>query len=97
MATYATHGITDFVVCAGYKASVIKDWFASYSTRYADITFDLATGEQIIHKRSTLPWKVTVVDTGPETMTGGRLKRVRSVAGPRAGSLALCGFSALHS
>lgn len=77
MSSYAAHGITDFIVCGGYKATVIKDWFASYATRYADITFDLSTGEQIVHRRSTLPWKVTVVDTGSDTMTGGRLKRVR--------------------
>jgi len=77
MSIYAAHGISDFVVCAGYKGEVIKEWFAGYSTRYSDITFDLSTGEQIVHRRRELPWRVTVVDTGEETMTGGRLRRVR--------------------
>lgn len=76
MSIYAAHGVNDFVVCAGYKGEVIKDWFASYATRYADVTFDLSTGEQVVHRRESLPWRVTVVDTGERTMTGGRLKRV---------------------
>lgn len=76
MSIYSAHGINDFVVCAGYKGEVIKEWFAGYFTRTADVTFDLSTGEQIIHRRQPLPWRVTVVDTGESTMTGGRLRRV---------------------
>lgn len=77
MNIYAAHGVNEFVVCAGYKGEVIRQWFADYSTRFADITFDLSTGEQIVHRRESLPWRVTVVDTGESTMTGGRLRRVR--------------------
>lgn len=77
MNIYAAHGINEFIVCAGYKGEVIRSWFAEYSTRYADITFDLSTGEQIVHRRETLPWRVSVIDTGENTMTGGRLRRVR--------------------
>lgn len=77
MNIYAAHGINEFVVCAGYKGEVIRQWFSEYSTRFADITFDLSTGEQIVHRREALPWRVTVVDTGESTMTGGRLRRVR--------------------
>lgn len=77
MNIYAAHGVTEFVVCAGYKGEVIRQWFSEYSTRFADITFDLSTGEQIVHRRESLPWRVTVVDTGESTMTGGRLRRVR--------------------
>ncbi len=77
MNIYAAHGVNEFIVCAGYKGEVIRQWFAEYSTRFADITFDLSTGEQIVHRRESLPWRVTVVDTGESTMTGGRLRRVR--------------------
>lgn len=81
MNEYAAHGVDEFIVCAGYKGTVIKDWFASFAMRYSDTTFDLETGEQTVHRRATLPWKVTVVDTGSATMTGGRLKRVRDYIG----------------
>lgn len=74
--TYSAHGINDFIVCCGYKGSVIKDWFASYATRTSDVTFDFATGEVEIHSQKTEPWRVTLVDTGDATMTGGRLRRV---------------------
>lgn len=77
MNIYASHGVTEFVVCAGYKGEVISQWFSEFSTRFADITFDLSTGEQIVHRREAPPWKVTVVDTGQNTMTGGRLRRVQ--------------------
>lgn len=77
MNIYAAHGINEFIVCAGYKGEVISQWFSEYSTRYADITFDLSTGKQTVHRREALPWRVTVVDTGESTMTGGRLRRVR--------------------
>lgn len=74
--TYSAHGINDFVVCCGYKGSVIKDWFASYSMRMSDVTFDFNTDEVRIHTAKTEPWRVTLVDTGDVTMTGGRLRRV---------------------
>lgn len=75
--TYSAHGIDDFIICCGYKGSVIKDWFASYSMRMADVTFDFSTDEVHVHAAKTEPWRVTLVDTGDETMTGGRLRRVR--------------------
>lgn len=81
MKEYASHGIKEFVVCCGYKGTVIKDWFASYAMRYSDMTFDLATGESVVHQRDTEDWKVTLVDTGLNTMTGGRLRRVRDYIG----------------
>lgn len=81
MHEYAAHGIEEFIVCAGYKGTVIKDWFANFAVRYADVTFDLATGERTVHKRAELPWKVTVVHTGGKSMTGGRLLRVRDYIG----------------
>lgn len=76
MKIYARHGITEFVVCAGYKGYVIKEYFANYALHMADVTFDLERGDLSWHDRRAEPWKVTVVDTGVETMTGGRLKRV---------------------
>jgi glucose-1-phosphate cytidylyltransferase len=76
MKIYAAHGITDFVVCLGYKGYVIKEYFANYWLHTCDVTFDLADNAVEVHETSTEPWKVTLVDTGDETMTGGRLKRV---------------------
>ncbi|WP_232547771.1 glucose-1-phosphate cytidylyltransferase [Propioniciclava soli] len=81
MSTYASHGIEDFIVCAGYRREVITDWFSNYQMRCSDVTFDLQTGERTVHRTHALPWRVTVVDTGPATMTGGRLKRVRDHIG----------------
>lgn len=81
MKTYATHGIEDFVVCCGYKGSVIKDWFVSYRRRMSDLTIDLDKDEVTVHTPHTEPWRVTLVDTGAETMTGGRLARVRDHIG----------------
>ena len=74
---YAHHGITDFVVCCGYKGHLIKQYFADYFLHNADVTFRLAADEICIHRSAAEPWTVTLVDTGPETMTGGRLRRVR--------------------
>jgi glucose-1-phosphate cytidylyltransferase len=76
MKIYASHGIADFVVCLGYKGYVIKEWFANYALHTSDVTFDLGSGEMEVHHSTTEPWRVTLVDTGEETMTGGRLKRV---------------------
>ncbi len=76
MKTYASHGIHDFVVCCGYKGYVIKEYFANYFLHMSDVTFDLADNSLQVHQRKAEPWKVTLVDTGDDTMTGGRLKRV---------------------
>lgn len=73
---YASHGITDFVICCGYKGYVIKEYFANYFLHMSDITFDMKANEMIVHHKRAEPWKVTLVDTGDESMTGGRLKRV---------------------
>jgi glucose-1-phosphate cytidylyltransferase len=75
--TYAAHGIRDFVVCCGYKGHVIKDYFVNYALRTSDLTVDLATNEVQVHAAKAEDWRVTLVDTGDATMTGGRLRRVR--------------------
>lgn len=76
MKTYSSHGIHDFVICCGYKGYVIKEYFANYFLHMSDVTFDMESNKMEVHQRSAEPWKVTLVDTGDETMTGGRLKRV---------------------
>lgn len=76
MKEYSYYGFHDFIICAGYKQEYIKEWFANYFMNTNDVTFDFTTGETVIHKRVTEPWKVTVVDTGRDTMTGGRIKRI---------------------
>ncbi|MFK5582842.1 glucose-1-phosphate cytidylyltransferase [Serinicoccus sp. LYQ131] len=81
MKTYAAHGIDDFVVCCGYKGTVIKDWFVNYRRRMSDLTVDLGRDEVTVHTPHDEPWRVTLVDTGAETMTGGRLARVREHIG----------------
>lgn len=82
MKLYSYYGVNDFVICAGYKQHVIKEWFANYYIHNSDITFDFTNGEDIIvHKRFSEPWRVTVVDTGLETMTGGRIKRIQKFVG----------------
>ncbi len=77
MKIYSAHGINDFVVCCGYKAYVIKEYFSNYFLHTADVTFDMRYNSMQVHHASTDPWKVTLVDTGENTMTGGRLKRVK--------------------
>lgn len=77
MKIYSTHGINDFVICCGYKGYVIKEYFANYFLHMSDVTFDMQKNEMEVHQRYAEPWKVTLVDTGEETMTGGRLKRIR--------------------
>lgn len=74
---YAAQGLTDFIVCSGYKGNVIKEYFASYALRTSDVTFDLEGNTMELHRRQTEPWRVTLIDTGPATMTGGRIRRVR--------------------
>ena len=82
MKEYSYYGFQDFVICAGYKQHMIKEWFADYFLHTSDVTFDFTQGEKIIlHNQHTEPWRVTVVDTGLKTMTGGRIKRVQSYIG----------------
>ncbi|HYM45165.1 MAG TPA: glucose-1-phosphate cytidylyltransferase [Solirubrobacteraceae bacterium] len=78
MKLYAAHGIEEFVVCLGYKGYMIKEYFANYYLHTCDVSFDLASGGMEVHRSATEPWRVTLVDTGEQTMTGGRLKRVLS-------------------
>ena len=77
MKFYGAFGVTDFIICCGYKGWMIKEYFANYALYASDVTFDLASDEMELHRRGSEPWRVTLVDTGLETMTGGRLKRVR--------------------
>jgi len=81
MKIYAAHGIDEFVVCLGYKGYVIKEFFANYYLHSCDVTFDLARNAVEVHHSKTEPWKVTLVDTGEATMTGGRLRRVLDYVG----------------
>ena len=76
MKIYAHHGFTDFVVCLGYKGYVIKEYFANYFLHMSDVTFDLAKNKLEVHHAQAEPWRVTLVDTGDATLTGGRVKRV---------------------
>jgi len=76
MKMYSRHGINDFVVCCGYKGYVIKEYFANYFLHMSDVTFDMAANAMEIHHKRVEPWRVTLVDTGDESMTGGRLLRV---------------------
>jgi glucose-1-phosphate cytidylyltransferase len=73
---YSAHGINDFIICAGYKGYVIKEYFANYFLHMSDVTFDMANNTMEVHQKKAEPWRVTIVDTGDETMTGGRIKRV---------------------
>jgi glucose-1-phosphate cytidylyltransferase len=81
MKIYATHGLTEFIVCCGYRGYVIKEYFANYFLHMSDVTFDMSNNRMEVHHRFAEPWKVTLVDTGEDTMTGGRLKRVRDYIG----------------
>ena len=76
MKSYSHHGINDFIICCGYKGYVIKEYFANYFLHMSDVTFDMSNNKMEVHQQNAEPWKVTLVDTGEETMTGGRLKRV---------------------
>ena len=77
MKIYSSHGINDFIICCGYKGHIIKEYFKNYSLGTSDVTFDFTTGAYKIHDLRAEPWKITLVDTGERTLTGGRLKRVR--------------------
>jgi glucose-1-phosphate cytidylyltransferase len=76
MKHYSSHGLNDFIICCGYKAFVIKEFFANYFLNNSNVTFDLQKNSMKVHENFSEPWKVTLVDTGSETMTGGRLKRI---------------------
>jgi len=76
MKMYSTHGVHEFVICCGYKGYIIKEYFANYFLHMSDVTFDMELNQMQVHQRYAEPWKITLVDTGDETMTGGRLKRV---------------------
>lgn len=78
MKWYSKFGINEFIICAGYKQDIIKEWFANYYLHSSDITFDFTSGNEVfIHQEHIEPWKVTIVDTGLNTMTGGRIKRIQ--------------------
>lgn len=81
MKVYSAHGINEFVICCGYKGYIIKEYFANYFLHMSDVTFDLTNNEMQVHRQNAESWKVTLVDTGEATQTGGRLKRVRSYIG----------------
>jgi glucose-1-phosphate cytidylyltransferase len=76
MKLYSSHGINDFVICCGYRGYVIKEYFANYFLHMSDVTFDMSTNQMEVHEKNAEPWRVTLVDTGDNTLTGGRLKRV---------------------
>ncbi len=77
MNIYSQHGLNDFVVCLGYRGYMIKEYFSNYVLHRSDVTFDMAAGKTVYHRSDVQPWRVTLVDTGAETMTGGRLRRVK--------------------
>ncbi|MBQ7529359.1 glucose-1-phosphate cytidylyltransferase [bacterium] len=82
MKEYSHYGFNEFIICAGYRQHMIKEWFADYFLYTSDITFDFSNGNNmIVHNQKTEPWKVTVVDTGRDTMTGGRIKRIQPYIG----------------
>lgn len=81
MKIYSAHGIHDFIICCGYKGYVIKEYFANYFLHMSDVTFNMKSNKMDVHQNNAEPWSVTLVDTGEQTMTGGRLKRVREYLG----------------
>jgi len=81
MKLYSAHGVNDFVICCGYRGYVIKEYFANYFLHMSDVTFDMQHNDMEVHQRNAEPWRVTLVDTGEETLTGGRLKRVAGYIG----------------
>lgn len=78
---YSSHGINDFIICSGYKGYVIKEYFANYFLHMSDVTLDMEGNEMTVHRKHAEPWKVTIVDTGDDTMTGGRIKRIKDYVG----------------
>lgn len=81
MKTYSHYGINDFIICCGYKGYVIKEYFSNYFLHNSDVTFDMKNNNMNVHQMNTEPWRVTLVDTGENTMTGGRVKRVQEYVG----------------
>lgn len=81
MKIYSVHGINEFIICSGYKGYIIKEYFANYFLHMSDVTFNMRDNSLEVHSRKAEPWRVTVVDTGDETMTGGRIRRVASFIG----------------
>jgi glucose-1-phosphate cytidylyltransferase len=82
MKIYSHHGVNEFVICLGYKGYIIKEYFANYFLHMSDVTFDMGENRMEVHQRHAEPWRVTLVDTGPDTMTGGRLQRVKEYLSP---------------
>ena len=81
MKSYSHYGINDFVICLGYRGYVIKEYFANYFLHMSDVTFDMASNQMEVHQGNAEPWRVTLIDTGSDTLTGGRLRRVRDHVG----------------
>ena len=77
MKIYSAHGVNDFIICCGYKGYLIKEYFANYFLHMSDVTFDMTNNKMKVHRKKSEPWRVTLVDTGENTLTGGRLRRVR--------------------
>lgn len=78
MKIYSSHGVKDFIICCGYRGYMIKEYFANYFLHMSDVTFDMSTNKMEVHQKNAEPWRVTLVDTGEATLTGGRLKRVEN-------------------
>lgn len=76
MKIYSSHGINDFIICCGYKGYIIKEYFANYFLHMSDVTFDMENNQMEVHQHNAEPWRVTLIDTGEHTLTGGRLKRI---------------------
>jgi glucose-1-phosphate cytidylyltransferase len=81
MKMYSHHGVNDFIICLGYKGYIIKEYFANYFLHMSDVTFDFRSDQRTVHQHTAEPWRVTLVDTGSETMTGGRMRRVKEHIG----------------
>ena len=79
--TYSAHGVNEFIICCGYKGYIIKEYFANYFLHMSDVTFDMSNNSMQVHQKNVEPWKVTLVDTGESTQTGGRLKRIKEYVG----------------
>src|SRR3989338_4735989 len=81
MKIYSAHGIHDFIICLGYKGYIIKEYFANYFLHMSDVTYDMQENRMEVHRKNVEPWRVTLIDTGENSMTGGRLRRVRDYLG----------------
>ena len=79
--SYSAHGVNDFIICCGYKGYIIKEYFANYFLHMSDVTFDMSNNAMQVHQKKAEPWKVTLVDTGESTQTGGRLRRIKEYVG----------------